>query len=369
MTTYFIRRILLIIPTFLGVTLIGFFITRMVPGGPVERAMMQQQMGGGEAGGSSGGIKLRSGKQVDEDTIKHLKKEFNLDKPWYQSYFVWLNRLIRGDLGQSYNTRLPVSTLIAERLPISLTFGLTGFLLAYLISIPLGILKAIKHGSLFDFSSSAIVFLGYSIPGWALGALLLTFLASGRFYDVFPLGNIKTTTYQQLPDMVKNAEPFEKVSDQYGQFVWEKMSVSSKLIDTIYHMFLPVFCYTIGGFATLTILMKNSLMDNLGKDYVRTAYAKGLSPFRVIFIHVLRNSLIPIATGLGSAITLVMAGSYLIEYIFGINGIGLLGYNSIVGVDYTVVMGILAINTLLTLLGNIFSDILYAVIDPRIRFE
>jgi microcin C transport system permease protein len=229
---------------------------------------------------------------------------------------------------------------------VSLTFGLTGFVLAYLISVPLGIAKSLRHGGLFDFGSSAVVFVGYSIPGC-----------------------FRSRSYRDLPAFARHLESQEAVSDEFGTFVWEKMSPTSKLADSAYHMFLPIFCFMMVNFATLTILTKNSLLENLSQDYVRTAFAKGLSSRRVVLLHTLRNSLIPLATGLGSALGTIMAGSYLIEYVFNIDGIGYLGYKSIVSRDYTVVMGILTINTLLTLVGNIVSDVLYALIDPRIRFE
>jgi len=371
MTAYFCRRLLLMIPTFLGVTVIAFTITRLVPGGPLEREIMRMRMASaaGEAGGGAGSSVTDPLNQIPKRAIEELKKSFDLDKPGYQAYFLWLKKTLSLDLGRSYTYRVPVWELISQRFPVSLTFGLTGFLLAYLVSIPLGITKALRHGKPFDFVSSAIVFIGYSIPGWALGALLLVFLASGRFYDVFPLGNIKTTAYDELPQVVKVLDDREAVSDEFGAFEWERLSPPAKLLDSAYHMFLPVVCYMMGSFASLTLLTKNSLMENLGQDYVRTAFAKGLSPRRVIFVHTLRNSLIPLATGLGHAISIVMAGSYLIEWIFNIDGIGYLGYTSILGRDYTVVMGVLAINTVLILLGNILSDVLYAMIDPRIRFE
>ena len=370
MTAYFIRRLLLIIPTFLGVTIIAFTITRLVPGGPLEREIMKIRMAAAanEAGGSSGSITDPTA-EIPAGALEEMKKSFDLDKPGYIAYFLWLKKVCTLDLGKSYTYREPVWDLISSRFPISLTFGLTGFILAYLVSIPLGIAKALRHGSVFDFASSATVFIGYSIPGWAFGALMLLFLSSGRFYDVLPLGDIKTGSYDDLPAAAKALDAQEDVSDDFGTFEWDKLSLVSKLIDNIYHMFLPVLCYMIGSFATLTVLTKNSLMENLGQDYVRTAFAKGISPRRVIFLHAMRNSLIPLATGLGHAISVVMAGSYLIEFVFNIDGIGYLGYTSIVGRDYTVVMGVLAINTVLILSGNIISDILYALIDPRIRFE
>lgn len=370
MTAYFARRLLLILPTFLGVTIIAFAITRMVPGGPLERELMRirQASAGGEGGGAAGSV-MDAGAQIPAASLADLKKQFDLDKPGYVAYFLWLKKVFTLDLGQSYAYRLPVWELIAQRFPVSLTFGLTGFLLAYLISVPLGIIKALRHSGLFDVTSSAVVFIGYSIPGWALGTLLLLFLASGRFYDVLPLGKAEASSYDDLPSVVKQLEDPDKISDEWGTFEWEKMSRLAKFLDYAYHMFLPVVCYMVGSFATLTVLTKNSLLENLSQDYVRTAFAKGLSQKRVILLHTLRNSLIPLATGLGHALSVIMAGSYLIEYVFNIDGLGYLGYTSIVGRDYVVVMGILAINTLLVLIGNIFSDMLYALIDPRIRFE
>ncbi len=369
MTAYFIRRLLLVIPTLIGVSVIAFTITRLVPGGPLEREIMKLRGGvSGEgrmtARGGSGSTAL-----ITEEAMAELRKAFDLDKPGYVAYFLWLSKVARLDLGRSYNNREPVWKLISQRFPVSLTFGLCGFVLAYLISVPLGILKALRHGSFFDFTSSAAVFIGYSIPGWALGALLLVFFASGRFYDVLPLGDIHSVSYRDLPSLARQLETQETVSDEFGMFDWEKMSTTAKLIDSTYHMFLPVICYMMVSFATLTILAKNSLLENLSQDYVRTAFAKGLASRRVIWLHTLRNSLIPLATGLGSALSAIMAGSYLIEYVFNIDGLGYLGYKSIVSRDYTVVLGILTINTLLTLLGNILSDVLYALIDPRIRFE
>ncbi len=372
MTAYFLRRLLLIIPTLIGVSIVAFTITRLVPGGPLQRDLMALQGAGGGGEGGSGGGGAASGTTtilVNDEQLEQLKKQYNLDKPGFVAYFLWLRDVVTLDLGKSFKTREPVIDRITQRLPISLTFGLSGFLFAYLVSVPLGIMKALRHGSTFDFVSSSIVFVGYSIPGWAMGALLLVFLASGRFADVFPLGDVRTGSYDDLPAVVKWMEEEEDVVDDFGLFEWDRMSTLSRFCDRTYHMLLPVFCYMLGSFAQLTVLTKNSLMENLGQDYVRTAFAKGISPARVILVHTLRNSLIPLATGLGHAIGVVMAASYLIEFVFNIDGIGLLGFNAIVEQDYPVVLGILVINTILILLGNIISDFLYAVIDPRIRFE
>jgi microcin C transport system permease protein len=204
--------------------------------------------------------------------------------------------------------------------------------------------KAIRHGSKFDLASSVIVFLGYSVPGWALGTALLVLFGGGSFWSLFPLGGFR-------PDN------------------WDYLGFFQKITAQIHYMFLPVLCYMIGSFATLTILMKNSVMENLGQDYIRTAFAKGLSERRVIFVHALRNSLIPIATGLGHIISLILAGSFLIEKVFNIDGMGYLGYTSILQRDYPVALGILVISSMLMLVGNILSDMIYVIVDPRIRFQ
>jgi microcin C transport system permease protein len=372
MAVYFLRRLLLVIPTFIGATFVVFMITRFVPGGPLERQLMLWKHGGagggGEAAGSSG---AHSGAQhgISKDVIKQWEKQFHFDRSPPVAYFYWLGDLFTGNLGTSIKTQEKVSSMIVAKFPISLWFGLTGFLLSYLFCVPLGIAKALRHGGKFDFASSAIVFIGYSIPGWALGMLLLTMLASDQYWNVLPRGGVRTIKYENLPRIIKAIENEKRVKDRFGDVRWERLSLTSRFIDRAYNMMLPVFCYMIAGFATLTVLTKNSLMENLGQDYVRTAFAKGLTPRRVIFLHTLRNSLIPLATGAGAVLGVIMAGSYLIEYTFNIKGLGYLGYTSIVDRDYGTVMGILVFNTLLLLFGNILSDFLYALIDPRIRFD
>ena len=238
----------------------------------------------------------------------------------------------------------PVWDVIKSRFPISIMLGLTGFLLSYLVCVPLGVLKAVKHGSKFDLVSSVLVFMGYAVPGWALGTALLVVFGGGSFWSVFPLGGFRSDN-------------------------WEYLDLWGKVADQTRHMFLPVLCYMIGGFATLTILTKNSLMENLSQDYIRTAFAKGLPKRRVVFVHALRNSLIPLATGLGHVFSLILAGSFLIERVFNIDGMGYLGYTSILQRDYPVALGILVVSSLLMLIGNIISDIIYAAVDPRIRFR
>lgn len=365
---YFLRRFLLIVPTLLGISVIIFMIMHFVPGGPVEQAIMELQSVDAEEGGAGAGSQFEM-QSIPEDALDEIRKAFGFDKPWYVRYFYWLGNVVRLDFGTSYRTHEPVWDMIAARFPVSIYFGLIGFTLAYVVCIPLGVMKAIRHGSGFDIMSSVIVFIGYSIPGWALGTLLLVLFGGGSFWDLFPLGKIHSSSWDDLPEIVKRIESEEAVRDEVGDFQWARMSVTGKAIDHLHHTVLPVFCYMIGSFATLTVLMKNSLMENLGRDYVRTAFAKGLSERRVVFVHVLRNSLIPLATGLGHGISLIMAGSYLIEKVFDIDGMGKLGYMSLLDRDYPVALGILMINAFLTLLGNIISDMLYALIDPRIRFH
>ena len=346
MTGYFVRRILLIIPTFLGITLAVFLVMQFVPGGPVERLRMRFRMAGtaGEAGGGGSAATAGSRTEIPPEALEEIKRFYGFDKPPLTRYFLWLRNLLKLDLGTSYVYQDPVWDVIKSRFPVSVFLGLTGFFLSYVVCIPLGVIKAIRHSSKFDFLSSVVVFLGYSVPGWALGTALLVLLGGGTFWDLFPLGGFRPNN-------------------------WEYLGFFQKVVAQMHYMALPVFCYMIGSFATLTILMKNSLMENMGQDYVRTAFAKGLDERRVIFVHALRNSLIPLATGLGHAISLVLAGSFLIERVFNIDGMGYLGYQSIITRDYPVALGILVISSLLMLIGNILSDIIYVLVDPRIRFS
>lgn len=340
MATYILRRLLLMIPTILGCTLIVFLIIQKTPGGPLEQIMQRyQQLGGGEMA-ASGGSEISS--SIPEEALAELEKYFNLDKPLFIRYLDWLGKVMTGDFGQSYVFSEPVLGVIVERMPVSMYFGLIGFFLSYLVCIPLGIYKAIKNGSTFDILSSAIVFMGYAVPGWALGVLLKQQL--GLKLDLFPLSGFHSDNFADL-------------------------SFGEKVVDQINHTVMPVFCYMVGSFAVLTVLMKNSLLENLGQDYVRTAFAKGLSEKRAIFTHAVRNSLIPIITGLSGILGVFFAGSFLIERVFNINGIGMLGFTSVIERDYTVVMGMLVISVFVLLFGNLLRDILYAFADPRIRLS
>jgi microcin C transport system permease protein len=346
MTAYFIRRFLLIIPTFLGITLITFFILQIVPGGPLERELLKLRMGNqgtGQEVGPRGGD-VTSGIEIPESALQEMKKFYGFDKPIHMRYLTWLGNLVTFDLGRSYVFAEPVWDVIVSRFPVSIYFGLIGFTLTYLICVPLGVAKAVKNGSKFDFVSSVLVFMGYSTPGWAFGTIMLVLFGGGSFWDFFPLGGFRSEDFETL-------------------------SAFGKIVDQLHHTVLPVISYMVGSFATLTILTKNSVIENLSQDYVRTAFAKGLSEKRVIFKHALRNSLIPIATGLGHFLSLILAGSFLIETVFNIQGMGLLGFRSIEQRDYPITMGILVISSFLMMIGNIISDMLYATIDPRIRFK
>ena len=343
MAAYFIRRILLIIPTFLGITIMVFVITRFVPGGPIERIIAQaQQMQAMEGGRTTGPSSTEQSQPLSEEQIEELKKYYGFDKPVLISYVVWLGKVLRGDLGTSTRYYDPVWSMIRERIPISLYFGLLSLILVYGICIPLGIAKAIKHKSYFDNISSVTVFIGYAIPGWVVGVLMLVFFAS--HWEIFPLGGL--------------------VSDDF-----EDLNLIAKIADIARHTVLPLMAYVLGSFTVMTFLMKNTLMDNLASDYVRTAIAKGLPFKKAVFKHAFRNSLIPIATSFGNNISIIISGSFLIEKVFNINGMGLLGYESVVERDYPVVLGILVISSLLFMIGNILSDICVAIVDPRVKFE
>ena len=343
MLSYFIRRFLLIIPTFLGITLINFFILQIVPGGPLEMEIMRIRMGGTSGEGSTS-TSTSSGINIPESAMEEIKRFYGFDRPIHERYILWLGNLLQLNLGKSYVYAEPVWDVITSRFPVSIYFGLISFLLTYAVCIPLGVFKAVKNGSTFDIISSALVFIGYSIPGFALGAFLLVIFGGGSFLDWFPLGGFRSND-------------------------WENLSSGERILDQVHHTVLPVIAYVASGFAVLTILTKNAVIENLSQDYIRTAFSKGLTENKVIFRHALRNSLIPIATGLGHFISVIVAGSFLIETVFNIDGIGLLGYKSVVQRDYPVVMGLLVVTTLLLLIGNILSDIIYALVDPRIRFK
>ena len=321
MTSYFVRRFLLILPTFIGVTILVFTLTRLVPGGPIERMLNEAALAGAEGSTTiSAGIDGRGGSVLSDEQIEQLKRYYGFDKPVILSYFDWLGKVFTLDLGTSTRYTEPVWETIKSRLPISIFYGVATLILTYGVCIPLGIVKAIRHKTAFDNVSSALVFFGYAIPSYVVGIACLTLFAANL--EWFPLSGF--------------------VSDDF-----DDLSTIGKALDILDHAALPLIAYLAGSFAVTTMLMKNSLMDNLAADYVRTAIAKGMAFRRAVFAHACRNSLIPLATSFGNTITLVITGSFLIEKIFNIDGFGLLGFESLVERDYPVVMGILVISSLL----------------------
>ena len=340
MKEYFFKRLLLIPPTLLGVTIIVFAITRLVPGGPLERAIMESQMM--DASGSGFSQSAGQGMAISEAQLEQLKAYYGFDKPLIESYVIWTGKVLSGDLGSSYRYNEPVWDVIKDRFPVSIYYGLITLVLTYLVCIPLGVLKAVRHRTAVDTISSILIFIDYAIPGYALGSLLLLYF-SVRL-EWLPMGGFVSFTFQDK-------------------------TLLGQITDLLEHSALPLICYMVGSFALVTLLLKNHLMDNLAADYVRTAIAKGVSFRQSVLKHALRNSLIPIATTFGQNITLLVGGSFLIESIFDIDGFGLLGLTSILDRDYPVVMGVVLLSSLLLLIGNILSDILVALVDPRIRFQ
>jgi microcin C transport system permease protein len=335
MSAYILRRLLLIIPTLIGISLICFALVQFIPGGPVEQMISKVQHAAAYHPGSRG---------ISAEEIQNIKAYFGFDQPAYVRYFTWLGNMCRGDFGNSYVYQKPVLEVIVSKMPISLFFGLVSYLISYAISLPLGVRKAMTNGSWSDTLSSVAVFAGYVIPGYALGILLIIFFAGGSYLSWFPIGNMVSDNFESLPPL-------------------------AQALDFLHHMVLPVFCYVIGDFALLTLLMKNSIIEELNKDYMRTAMAKGLSFRRAVWGQAFRNALIPIATGVGSILAVFFTSSLLIERVFDIDGMGLLFFNSMIGRDYNVVLGIIILSSLLVMLGRLLSDIIYVAVDPRIRFD
>ena len=343
MTAYFIRRLLLMIPTFIGVTFVVFIVMRNVPGGPIQQARMEKlkaAMSSSGAASSNMGASEESGELTDGEKAR-LLAEYGISDNIIADYGNWLGKIVRFDFGESNIYNISVSKLIMSKMPISIFYGLITMFTMYAITIPLGLMKAIKHQSFFDNATSGLVYLGYAIPGFALGALLIVFVSSQ--WGLLPLGKF--------------------VSDDFAL-----LSFGGRVYDLLIHAILPLCCYLVGSFAFMTMLMKNQLLEQMSSDYVRTALAKGVPYKKVIFKHALDNSLIPIATTFGNQISILVTGSFLIESIFNIDGMGMLGFSSLLSKDYPVVMGVLAVSTFLQLLGNILSDMCVALVDPRIKF-
>ena len=344
MLKYFLRRLAILIPTLLGVTIVVFAIINMAPGGPIEQKIQQLKFGGGDGSGSVSSSGNRGSTQgISNEIMEALKKQYGFDKPVHERYLLWLKNISTLNFGQSFTYDEPVLDVITSKFPVSLQFGILSLIISYIVSIPLGILKAIRHGSLFDISSSFVLFVFYSVPSFMLAILLIVLFSGGSFWEIFPIGGIQSEIYDELSG-------------------WEQF------LDRVHHFTLPLACYTIGSFTSLTILMKNSLIEEIKKDYIRTARAKGVSEKVVYMKHALRNALIPIVTGLGGFLSVFFAGSLLLETIFQLDGIGLLSYKSILSRDYNVIMGLVFIQSTLFLLGNIISDFAYVLVDPRIDF-
>jgi microcin C transport system permease protein len=337
MNAYILRRLLLMVPTLFGISLVCFLLTQFIPGGPVEEMIVRIQHASSEKGRDAS-------KAITPEEVENIRHYYGFDRPIHVRYLHWMGKVLRLDFGRSYTYGEPAWDVIRSKFPISLFFGLTSFILSYLICIPLGLIKALKNRSGFDTTSSIVIFAGYVIPGFALGVLLLTFFAGGKYFDWFPLSGI--------------------VSDD-----WESYSLLGKVGDFLWHMALPIICYMASEFAFLTLLMKNALLEEMSKDYMRTALLQGMTFRQAARKHALRNALIPLATRAGEIFTLMFAGALLIEKVFDIDGMGLLAYNSIENRDYNVVLGIIMISSFLAMLGRLFSDLLYVWVDPRIRLR
>ncbi len=364
MLNYILRRLLLMIPTILGIMLISFVIVQFVPGGPVERMIAQLQGnsvdatarfggGGGSAdmamagGGGDGGAssKYRGAQGLDPEFVAELEKMYGFDKPAHERFFQMVKNYAVFDLGESYYRDVSVIDLVLEKMPVSISLGLWSTILIYIISIPLGIRKAVKDGQPFDIWTSAAVFIGYAIPSFMFGILLIILFAGGRYFDLFPLRGI--------------------VSDGWSDMAWWQQA-----LDYAWHMVLPTAAMVISGFAGLTMLTKNSFLDEIGKHYVLTARAKGLNEKQVLYGHVFRNAMLIVIAGFPSAfIAIFFTGSLLIEVIFSLDGLGLLSYESVMNRDYPVVLGTLYIFSLMGLIMTLVRDVVYVAVDPRIDFE
>lgn len=344
MLAYVLKRLLLMIPTVFGIMLITFTITQFVPGGPVERLVAQ--MSGYGAGGETASTGLYQGKKgLDPERLAQLEKLYGFDQPAHVRFLKMMRSYLVFDFGQSYYHHQSVASLVISKMPVSMSLGLWSFLIVYSLCVPLGIAKALREGTPFDVASTTVLLIGYAIPGFVLGILLLVLFGGGSFWSLFPLRGL--------------------TSDD-----WAGMSLTGKILDYLWHMVLPVVASTVGSLALMTLLTRNSFLEDIRKQYVTTARAKGLSDNQVLYGHVFRNAVIPIITGFpGSFITAFFTGSLLIETIFSLDGMGLLAYESVMNRDYPVVLGTLYFFTLLGLVSRLLSDLSYVWADPRISFE
>jgi microcin C transport system permease protein len=361
MTGYIARRLLLMIPTLFGILLINFAIVQAAPGGPVEQLVMQLKdpngaMAGGRAGGPSGDMasisnlqqstsSYRGNQGIDPDLLEEIRKQYGFDKPAPERFWLMLKSYARFDFGSSFFRDRPVIDLILDKLPVSISLGLWTTLIVYLISIPLGIKKATRDGSAFDVWTSTVIVIGQAIPGFLFAVLLLILFAGGSYFQWFPLRGL--------------------TSDDA-----ENMSWAGQVLDYFWHITLPVLSMVIGGFASLTLLTKNSFIEEISKNYVMTARAKGLPERRVLYRHVFRNAMLIVIAGLPAAIlSILFTSALLIEVIFSLDGLGLLGFESALSRDYPVMFGTLFIFTLIGLVLKLIGDITYMLVDPRIDFD
>ena len=356
MGAYILRRLLLIIPTLLGIMVINFTLTQFVPGGPIEQIIAQMEGegdvfatiagGGADAGAGGGGDERYLGARgLPPEFIAELEKEFGFDKPPVERFLNMLWNYIRFDFGESYFRSIGVFELVAEKLPVSITLGLWSTVIAYIISIPLGVRKAVRDGSRFDTWTSGIIIVAYAIPGFLFAILLLVVFAGGSYLQWFPLRGL--------------------TSDN-----WSELSLWGKIIDYFWHITLPVLASTIASFATLTLLTKNSFLDEIKKQYVVTARAKGLAEHRVLYGHVFRNAMLIVIAGFPAVfLGVFFGGSVIIETLFSLDGLGRLGFEAALQRDYPVIFGTLFVFGLIGLLIGILSDLMYVFVDPRIDFE
>ena len=340
MLAYILKRILLMVPTLLGALTITFVVIQFVPGGPVEQLMAEART---QEGGER--TTYKAGRDNDAKQLAELKKLYGFDKPAHVRYVEMLGSFLRFDLGRSFLQNKDVWALIKDKLPVSISLGLWTFLISYGISVPLGIAKAVRDGSRFDLATSLLVLLGYAIPGFVLGVFLIVLFAGGTFLEWFPLRGL--------------------TSDNWAELAWP-----ARIADYFHHIALPLTCMVVGSFAVVTMLTKNTFIEEMRKQYVLVARAKGLSERRVLWKHIFRNALIPLVTGFPAAfIGAFFAGSVLIETLFSLDGLGLLSYESVVRRDYPVVLGSLYLFTLIGLVVKLVSDLLYVAIDPRVQFS
>ncbi|GAB4360214.1 MAG: microcin C ABC transporter permease YejB [Gammaproteobacteria bacterium] len=368
MLAYIVRRLLLIIPTLFGIMVLNFIIVQAAPGGPVEQMIAQIQglsveataRVGGSAGSETGGgaaaqrttakaaevqSKYRGAQGLDPEFIAQIEKQFGFDKPAHERFWLMMGNYVRFDFGESFFRDRSVIDLVIDKMPVSISLGLWTTLLVYLISIPLGIAKAVRDGSRFDAATSMVVVVGNAIPGFLFAILLIVLFAGGRYFDWFPLRGL--------------------VSED-----WELLSWPQRILDYFWHITLPILSMVIGGFAGLTMLTKNSFLEEINKQYVLTARAKGLSERRVLYGHVFRNAMLIVIAGFPSAfVGILFTGALLTEIIFSLDGLGLLGFEAAINRDYPVMFGTLYIFTLLGLILNLIGDLMYVVVDPRIDFE